>query len=195
MRHARSSSGIGASSSGATSSSSAGTRPASRRLPRGETEIIEIGAVLVDATTLEPVDEHQTFLRPVRHPRLTPFCTRLTRIRQEDVDGAPLFPEAIRNLGAWLHGRRALFSSWGDYDKNQLGREAAHHRLRLPFGQAHLNVKRRFSEVLDDPKRYGMGEALRRVGLPLVGTHHRGIDDARNIARLLRWIVEHEARA
>jgi inhibitor of KinA sporulation pathway (predicted exonuclease) len=34
-----------------------------------------------------------------------------------------------------------------------------------------------------------MAAALRRVGLPLRGTHHRGIDDARNIARLLPWIV------
>jgi inhibitor of KinA sporulation pathway (predicted exonuclease) len=34
-----------------------------------------------------------------------------------------------------------------------------------------------------------MAEALRQVSLPLVGTHHRGIDDARNIARLLDWLV------
>ena len=32
-----------------------------------------------------------------------------------------------------------------------------------------------------------MAGALRRVGLTLQGTHHRGIDDARNIARLLPW--------
>ena len=29
-----------------------------------------------------------------------------------------------------------------------------------------------------------MERALARIGLPLEGTHHRGIDDARNIARL-----------
>ena len=103
------------------------------RIPRAETEIIEIGAVLVDATSRAPVDEHQTFVRPVRHPTLTPFCTRLTSIRQEDVADAPRFAEAIAGLGRWLAGRRALFSSWGDYDKNQLGREAQLHGLRLPF--------------------------------------------------------------
>jgi 3'-5' exoribonuclease 1 len=32
-----------------------------------------------------------------------------------------------------------------------------------------------------------MDGALRRVGLDLVGTHHRGIDDARNIARVLPY--------
>ena len=51
-------------------------------------------------------------------------------------------------------------------------------------------MKRRFSQVLGETKGYGMGAALRRVGLPLVGTHHRGIDDARNIVRLLRWTLE-----
>ncbi|GIS61919.1 MAG: hypothetical protein CM1200mP2_41440 [Planctomycetaceae bacterium] len=34
-----------------------------------------------------------------------------------------------------------------------------------------------------------MAAALKEVGLELRGTHHRGIDDARNIARLLPFIV------
>jgi 3'-5' exoribonuclease 1 len=32
-------------------------------VPRGEMETIEIGAVLVDAETLQPLDEYQTFIR------------------------------------------------------------------------------------------------------------------------------------
>jgi inhibitor of KinA sporulation pathway (predicted exonuclease) len=35
----------------------------------------------------------------------------------------------------------------------------------------------------------GMAAALRRCHLPLHGTLHRGIDDARNIARLLPFVV------
>jgi inhibitor of KinA sporulation pathway (predicted exonuclease) len=31
-----------------------------------------------------------------------------------------------------------------------------------------------------------MDEALRMLKLSLVGTHHRGIDDARNIARIFK---------
>ena len=38
-------------------------------------------------------------------------------------------------------------------------------------------------------ERYGMAKALQLVGLPLEGTHHRGIDDARNIAKLLPYIL------
>ncbi len=76
------------------------------------------------------------------HPRLTPFCTKLTTIRQDDVDGAPTFPEAIEKLGIFLSGRPALFCSWGEYDKNQLRRDAKRHRVTLPFGSEHANVKR-----------------------------------------------------
>ena len=32
-------------------------------------------------------------------------------------------------------------------------------------------------------------EALAKAGLPLIGTHHRGIDDARNIARLAGLVL------
>jgi inhibitor of KinA sporulation pathway (predicted exonuclease) len=159
------------------------------KIPRNQTEIIEIGAVLVDGATLAPAGELGTFVRPVARRTLTPFCTKLTSITQADVDSAPLFPQALAKLGALIAGRDALFCSWGDYDRDQLARDAQRHGVRLPFGPGHLNLKRRFSEQLGESRPYGMAAALRRVGLRLAGTHHRGIDDARNIARLLPWIL------
>jgi len=162
-------------------------------VPKNEMETIEIGAVLVETATLETVGELGVFVRPVRHPVLTDFCKALTTITQADVDAAPLFPEAVANVARFLDGRRALFCSWGDYDKNQLAQDAAHHGIRLPFVQSHVNLKKRFSEQLGEPKRFGMDGALKRVGLTLDGTHHRGIDDARNIARLLPWITGRRA--
>src|SRR5690606_20200970 len=55
-------------------------------VPKREMEIIEIGAVLVDRTSFEPIAEFQTFVRPVRHPKLTRFCQELTSITQAQVD-------------------------------------------------------------------------------------------------------------
>jgi inhibitor of KinA sporulation pathway (predicted exonuclease) len=165
-----------------------------RNLPRDETEIIEIGAVLVDAETLKLIDEFQTFVKPVRHPTLTPFCTKLTTIQQADVDGAPTIAPAIARLAAFLRDRPALFCSWGAYDKNQLERESRRGGFRLPFGTTprgeiqHWNLKSAFADRAKE-KAMGTAGALRRVGLVLAGTHHRGIDDARNIARLLPWCL------
>jgi inhibitor of KinA sporulation pathway (predicted exonuclease) len=158
------------------------------RIPREETEIIEIGAVLVDEA-LAPVDSFQTFVRPVIHRTLTPFCTKLTSIRQEQVQDAPPFAEAIVALGAFLSGRTPLFSSWGDYDRAQLAREAERSGVSLPLGDRHLNIKEAFMQRAGDGKPRGVGQALKLVGLRFEGTAHRGIDDARNIARLLPFAL------
>jgi len=157
-------------------------------VPRHEMEIIEIGAVLVDEVTLEAEADLGLFVRPVRHPDLTPFCTQLTTITQADVADAPRFPEAISRLRAFIDDRTVLFCSWGAYDEGQFRQDAAYHGIELPFTD-HLNLKKRFSEQLGTHKRFGMAGALRHVGLPLHGTHHRGLDDARNIARLLPWCL------
>jgi inhibitor of KinA sporulation pathway (predicted exonuclease) len=79
-------------------------------VPRDRSEIIEIGAVLVEGKRLQPLDEFAVFVKPVLHPKLTRFCMELTTITHA---------------------------------------------------------------------------ALAKVGLQPTGTHHRGLDDARNIARLL----------
>jgi len=151
-------------------------------------EIIEIGAVLVDDRSLSAVDAFQTFVQPVAHPTLTRFCTELTSITQAQVDAAPRFPEAMVRLRCWLDGRSALFASWGVYDKNQLRRDAHRHGVKLPLGKGHVDLKRAFAARVGKPPM-GMAGALRLVGLPLEGTHHRGIDDATNIARLLPWAL------
>ena len=162
-------------------------------VPKREMEIIEIGAVLVDGETFEPIAELQTFVRPVLHPTLTPFCRELTSITQAEVDAAPGFVDAIAQLRAFVdehtHGLRPLFCSWGAYDLHQFELDASRHRVGLPFGGEHLNVKQAFSDALGTRKRFGMAGALRQLGLELVGTHHRGIDDARNIARILPFAL------
>lgn len=155
-------------------------------VPRHESEIIEIGAVLVDGETLRPLEEFQTFVRPVVHPKLTAFCTELTTITQADVDGAPTFPEVAPELAGF--GAGAVFCSWGNYDRNQLEQDARRHGIPMPLPGSHLNIKEQFARVMGG-KQQGNRGALARVGLAATGTHHRGIDDARNIARLLPFAL------
>ena len=155
-------------------------------VPKHEMEIIEIGAVLVESTGLRPVFEFQSFVRPGLHPRLTGFCTDLTTIRQSDVDDAPLFPEALKAFASWARcSGPVLFASWGDYDRRQLRADCKRHGLRYPFGSGHLNLKTAFAAAHGLKKKPGLADALAIARLKLHGTHHRGIDDARNIARLL----------
>ena len=155
-------------------------------IPREESEIIEIGAVLVEGTSLRTIAEFQTFVRPVVHPRLTPFCTALTTITQADVEHALPFPAAAARLAAF--GADAVFCSWGNYDRNQLAADARRHGIAPPLGPQHVNLKDEFAKLEGSRKR-GNRDALARVGLEATGVHHRGLDDARNIARLLPFIL------
>ncbi len=158
-------------------------------VPRNEMEIIEIGAVALDAERLEIISEFQTFIKAQRHPQLTAFCTQLTSIRQEMLDGAPLFPEANQMFKQWIDQHDApVFCSWGDYDKKQLLQDCAFHQQAYPFDQRHINIKKRFAQKRGLRKAYGLGRALASMRMTFEGCPHRGIDDARNMARLAPYI-------
>ncbi len=159
-------------------------------IPREETEIIEIGAVVADGSTFAVIDEFDAYVRPVRHPVLTKFCTSLTGITQARVDGGRPFPEVLAEFVRWFgrHGD-VRFCSWGDYDRGQIGRDCAAHNLPNPMPDDHLNLKRLFQTIHRMRRPIGMAEALKKCGLTLEGRHHNGLDDARNIARMLPTLM------
>jgi inhibitor of KinA sporulation pathway (predicted exonuclease) len=158
-------------------------------VPRHEMEIIEIGAVMQSSRTFEVESEFQTFVRPVRHRVLTEFCTSLTGITPGDVASAPPFREAIEDMKQWMYAfADTLFCSWGDYDRNQFLQDCEYHRVAYPFRSGHLSLKAEFTRTLGRRKKLGIAEALRHLGMNFEGSHHRGLDDARNIARIVRRV-------
>lgn len=162
-------------------------------VPRQEMEIIEIGAVLMNAKSMQIEDEFQTFVRPARHPRLTDFCTQLTTITQAQVDEAPIFIDALMHFTKWFKRHEdTLFCSWGNYDKNQFHQDCEQHRIDYPFSGGHLDLKQAFSDALGKRKRFSMNAAMKQLGLEPNGTLHRGIDDARNTARIVRAVLARE---
>ncbi|GAA3977571.1 3'-5' exonuclease [Allohahella marinimesophila] len=159
-------------------------------IPRHANEIIEIGAVMLDAESLEIIDQYEAFVRPVRYPVLTQFCTELTSITQPQVDSAPEYKEAVKPFQKWMNGYSdILFCSWGDYDRNQFIRDSVATNLPYPIEAPHLNIKKLFSFSQQRERWVGMSIALELCGLELEGTHHRGIDDARNMARMMPYIL------
>lgn len=151
-------------------------------------EIIEIGcAIGLPGGQVER--SFSTFVRPVKNPLLTNFCTRLTSITQSDVDSAPTFPEACKLVDQWLGSTRGVvWGSWGNYDRRQLEMERERHGAAPAFlDTPHVNLKRPWRKT-NQVKSKGLGKALRFHGLEFEGSAHRGVDDARNVARLLKYI-------
>ena len=58
----------------------------------------------------------------------------------------------------------------------------------------HVNLKKAWRATTRQ-RRTGLQSALAFHNLEFEGVHHRGIDDARNIARLLPFIDEEKVRA
>jgi inhibitor of KinA sporulation pathway (predicted exonuclease) len=156
--------------------------------PGAVSEIIEIGLAVVDLDARERVARHRILVRPARS-RLSAFCTGLTGLTQAEADTGVSFAEAcdtlVREHGAGVRP----WASWGDYDRHQFVRQCAAERVAHPFGhpaeRTHTNAKAVFTEDRGLRGRPGMAQALEIAGLPLQGRHHRGVDDAWNIAALV----------
>jgi inhibitor of KinA sporulation pathway (predicted exonuclease) len=174
-----------------------------RQTPDGEVqsndnmEIIEVGCALATREG-ELLDTRSFLVRPIRQPVLSGFCTRLTSITQDTVDEAPAFPEAIRAMNNWLGDLRKdfIWCSWGNYDRLHLAAQSQEHDARpVILSFPHLNLKRIWRRNTGQKRKNGFAHVLAFHNLGFEGHHHRGVDDARNLARVLPymdWVLESE---
>jgi inhibitor of KinA sporulation pathway (predicted exonuclease) len=126
-------------------------------------------------------------IKPERS-KVSPFCTQLTTLTQEQVDTGMAFAAACAILENDYSTAGRIWASWGNYDRRMFQEQCEHFDVHYPFTVRHINLKKLFAK-LNGRQNYGMAGALAKAELPLEGTHHRGADDAWNIARLLGYMV------
>ena len=151
--------------------------------PGQSSEIIEIGVATIDVATLQRVDRESILIRPVRST-VSEFCTSLTTITPQMLQTAGTLEDALRILRKEYRSKERLWASWGDYDRRQFERVCAEAGAAYPFGHGHLNVKS-LHALATGRREAGLGEAFAALGWTMEGTHHRGGDDAWNIAAIL----------
>lgn len=144
-------------------------------------ETIEIGAL-----ELKSDRTFQTFVKPVRHPKLSTFCKELTNIRQEDVEGAPLFPQAMYNFLAWAEPiDQVVIASWSHYDVWQLDLDLENHnlpKLSLPY----LDIKKLSTRMIGGKS---FTESALHFGIEIGAGRHRALSDARAAAAILEQLI------
>jgi inhibitor of KinA sporulation pathway (predicted exonuclease) len=152
--------------------------------PAGEeSEIIEVGLCTLDIASGQRLARRSILVRPERS-RVSAFCTQLTTLTQEQIDQGISFAEACQILREEYASRERVWASYGDYDRALFEKQCLQRRIPYPFGTRHLNLKTLFPVLFAHPREVGMATALQLLGLPLEGTHHRGGDDAWNIAAI-----------
>ena len=159
--------------------------------PEGmENDIIEIGVCLLDVNTGEITNNRGIFVKPERSV-ISSFCTQLTTITSEMIEKEGVtFQEALRILKKEYDTQSRAWASYGAYDLKQFQRQCADLGKGYPFSPSHINVKTLFALKQKLPHELGMDGSLHELGIPLEGTHHRGKDDANNIAKILREILK-----
>lgn len=169
------------------------------RRDQSPNEIIEIGAVCINNKG-QAVDEFVTFVRPKVHPQLSDFCTQLTSITQARVDAAPRFPEALEAFQDWIASFDSDYwlCSWGFYDRSQFEKDCRLYGLPTDWLEQHISLKHQYGDI-KNMRPPGMQGALKLENMRLDGTHHRGIDDARNIAKIFmkffdQWVFKSTRR-
>jgi inhibitor of KinA sporulation pathway (predicted exonuclease) len=153
--------------------------------PRGQAnDIIEIGLCPIEVSSGRRLEKRSILVKPERST-VSPFCTELTTLTQEQVDTGIAFKDACKILETEYLSQERLWASFGDYDRRQFEKQCRDQGIRYPFGPGHLNAKTLFAVSKGLPAEVGLPQAMALLGLKLEGTHHRGHDDAWNIAAVL----------
>jgi 3'-5' exoribonuclease 1 len=148
-------------------------------------EIIEIGAIKLNDYA-EAKGTFDAFVKPIIHPFLSPFCIKLTSISQVEVNKAERFPQVVEEFQDWIEifDEPYLLCSWGNFDKTQLIKDCELHGLETDWLEAHINLKEQYRQIRGMNKGCGLKRAVLQEGFEFEGTHHRGIDDAFNLAKV-----------
>lgn len=140
---------------------------------------------------MQIIDKFHSFVRPTLSPKLTDFCTKLTRITQAQVDAAPTLPEVLKEVDKFLEkylrdglSRVSVLNDCDSDIRNFLANETTFKDISVkPVFKEFIDLRRIFPvKVCDRP--YNIDHMLSCVGLTFEGIKHSGIDDATNIARV-----------
>lgn len=156
---------------------------------QGTSEIIEIGVAQVSVSTGDIVQSESILIKP-SVSRVSEFCTNLTTLTQEQLDTHGIsFEEACDILKKKYKTHLRTWGSYGDYDRTMFEKQCRSFGVKYPFSKTHINVKNLYAVLYGLKKEVGMSMALEQQKFNLEGTHHRGEDDAKNIAKIVKRIL------
>lgn len=156
-------------------------------------EIIEFPVVFLNSKTLQVDFEFHSYVRPIENPVLSPFCVQLTGIEQSQVQDADDLTTVLKSFSKFLIDNRIeKFTPCtdGPWDILKfLGPETKRKAIQFPkWAQRWIDIRLKFKYSFGLESWIGVESMLEYLGLEFKGRPHSGIDDARNIARIVRAV-------
>lgn len=164
-------------------------------------EIIEFPALLVDTYSGRIISEFHHYVKLIRHTELSEFIKDLTHITNEQVNNGLEWGECIKEFEKWcrnnnLNCSNSTIVTCGDWDfltmfpkqNFQTKTKISNYLSKLTSHWTNVKVPYR---NLFDTKYIRMDKMLSYLGLELIGHHHSGIDDCRNIHRICQEMLKY----
>lgn len=170
----------------------------------GKVEILEFPVLMISAKTLQVEDIFHRFVRPsnMSEQRINEYIEgKYGKIGVDRVwhDTAVPFKEVIEEFEAWLVQQklwtegelnRAAFVTCGNWDlKTKVPQQCEVSRIKVPpYFMEWINLKDIYLNFYNR-RATGMVTMMKELQIPLVGSHHLGIDDTKNITRVLQHML------
>ena len=170
-------------------------RGAGRDVFQAASELIQIGAVLVDEN-YQIKDTFMTYVAP-QFGAIDSFIQRLTGITRNHTKGAPSAKDALEAFANWLPDDACLVA-WSDNDRAQIEREIRGKDINIPRLETYMDTEcwidcqALFADKLDTGKHYRLSEALLLAQIDYDEGAHDALIDARNTARLFEKVQREE---
>lgn len=154
-------------------------------LPR---EIIQIGALKIDARTLAIIDSFDILVKPTVHKRLCPYIRDLTGINQQQMDAEGVaLPVAFQRFHAFMDG--GLFASYGD-DWQMFMQTMRLNEMSVIELPDRLNLRGWFNQHAPETKDVNSGRLAEVMGVRPTCNEHSALADCYSIIDAMRHLVQ-----
>lgn len=155
-------------------------------------EIVQIGAVSIDATTLAETAAFSILIRPKLNPVLSDYFVALTSITNERVavDGVD-FAAGASAFAAFVKARRMY--CYGRDDRIMAANAARLGRPGLWSNTTAVNLRQWLVDIGIAVAGVSSGTLAKHVGSVSQGIAHDALIDARSLAEAVRFLVKNGA--
>ncbi|PFL17601.1 exonuclease [Bacillus cereus] len=148
-------------------------------------EIVDIGAVKIDASTMKIIGEFSELVKP--SAPLTRHTTKLTGITKKDLIGVEKFPRIIEKFIKFI-GEDSIFISWGKEDYRFLSHDCTLHGVECPCMEkdSRFDVQKFVFQAYEELFEHtpSLQFAVEQLDLTWEGRQHRAFADAENTANI-----------
>jgi len=154
-------------------------------------EIIEIGAILIDGETFEIIGEIENFVKPHFFPNHAAESMEFCMITEADMEEAIEFSDMLERMASMYVPGETYFVSWGNYDYHVIERGCERHQLQNPvLKEDYLDLAAAYKIYKGDHLTTGLAKAAEELQVTAEGFGHTAYDDAMNTVGVLIKLLD-----